>query len=55
MATMDLSQFVASAPNILPPLATLFHRQLPKFVGICRQSQRGFIAIKLSATRYHDF
>jgi hypothetical protein len=36
MATMSLSQFVASASEILPPLAALCHRQLPEFVAICR-------------------
>ena len=34
---MDLSQLVASAPDILPPLAALCHRQLPEFVVIYRR------------------
>jgi hypothetical protein len=34
-ATMNLSQLVASTPDILPTLAAFCHRQLPEFVAIC--------------------
>jgi hypothetical protein len=42
--TMSLSQFVASASEILPPLAALCHRPPPDFVGICRSARLTFIA-----------
>ena len=44
-AATNLPQFVASAPNILPPLAAFCHRQLPEFVAICRSARRGFISL----------
>jgi hypothetical protein len=35
-ATISLPQFVASAPELLPPLAAFYHRQLPEFAAIRR-------------------
>jgi hypothetical protein len=45
---MSLSQFVASAPELLPPLAALCHRQLPDFVAICRSARRFHLTLTFS-------
>jgi hypothetical protein len=44
-ATTSLSQFVAMAREDLPPLAAFCHRQLPKFVALCRSARRDFISL----------